>query len=147
LADGRGSMEGRVGRVCFFRLLEDEDLLVGIQERMNRSGVKAGYFMAIGALKSAVLGLYHAGEYKYIRVNGPLELASCMGNVAINESGETVIHAHVVVSDEKGAAFGGHLMKECIVSPTAELTVAEALDVNLVRAFDDKTKLNLLKLT
>ncbi len=140
-------MEGKVGRMCVYRLSKDEDLLVGIQERMSRAGVKAGFLMVIGALKSAVFGLYHAGEYKHITADGPLEIAACMGNVAVNGATEVVIHAHIVVSNEKGEALGGHLMKGCIVDPTAELIVVEALDINLVRAYDEKTKLNLLKLT
>ncbi len=133
--------------MCFYRLFENEDLLVGIQERMNRAGVKAGFFMVIGALKNAIFGLYHAGEYKHITANGPLEIAACMGNVAVSEASEVVVHGHIVISNEKGEALGGHLMKGCIVDPTAELIVVEVLDINLVRAYDEKTKLNLLKLT
>jgi predicted DNA-binding protein with PD1-like motif len=140
------ALEGRVGRICFYRLLEGEDLLVGMQERIARSGMNAGFFMAIGALRNAVLGLYHTGKYKQIEADGPLEIAACMGNVALNEASEIVVHAHVVVSNKKGEALGGHLMRGCIVDPTAELIVLEALDIKLVRAYDEKTKLNLLKL-
>ena len=62
-------------------------------------------------MKHAVLGYYKEGKYETIRLEGPLEIASCTGNVAVDEKGEVVIHAHVVVSNEKGEAFGGHLMK------------------------------------
>jgi predicted DNA-binding protein with PD1-like motif len=70
-----------------------------------------------------------------------------MGNIAVDEKGETIIHAHIVVSNEKGEAFGGHLMKDCLVGPTAELVIIEATGVNLQRALDQKTKLKLLKLS
>jgi len=50
-----------------------------------------------------------------------------------------VIHAHVIVSDAKGAAFGGHLMKDSHVCATAELVIIEALGVELRRTFDEKT--------
>jgi predicted DNA-binding protein with PD1-like motif len=50
------------------------------------------------------------------------------------------------VSNEKGEAFGGHLMKGSHVGPTAELMILEASGMVLQRALDEKTKLKLLKL-
>jgi predicted DNA-binding protein with PD1-like motif len=139
-------LSGRLGRICFSRIIEDEDLLEKIKEEIEKANIKAGFFNVIGALKKVTLGYYEEGEYKYIQVDGPLEIASCMGNIAVGEKGETMLHAHIVVSDRAGRAFGGHLMKEAIVGATAELTVIEATRINLVRAPDKKTKLNLLKL-
>jgi len=75
-----------------------------------------------------------------------MEIASCSGNVAVDEKGEVIVHAHLVVSNEKAEAFGGHLMKGSHVGPTAELVLFEAIGADLRRTFDDKTKLRLLKL-
>ncbi|MBS7621563.1 DUF296 domain-containing protein [Candidatus Bathyarchaeota archaeon] len=139
-------LEGKIGRIIFSRILEDEDLAQAIKQRANKSGVKAGLIIAIGSLKTVVLGYYKEGEYKYIRLEGPLEIASCTGNIAVDEKGETIIHAHIVVTNEQGEAFGGHLMQGSIVGATAELTVIEGVGLNLQRIFDEKTKLKLLKL-
>ena len=139
-------LNGQVGRICFSRLLEDEDLVESIKERAEQSGLKAGVFILIGTLKHTVLGYYKEGEYKTKRLEGPLEIASCTGNIAVDEQGELIIHAHVVVSNEKGEAFGGHLMKGSSVGATAELVIIEASGINLQRAFDEGTKLKLLKL-
>jgi hypothetical protein len=139
-------LKGQVKRIYFFRVLEGEDLAEAIRKRAEESRIKAGVFISIGTLKEATLGYYKEGEYKYIQLDGPLEIASCMGNIAVDEKGEVIIHAHAVVSNEKGEAFGGHLMKDSHVGATAELTIIEAADVNLQRAFDGKTKLKLLKL-
>jgi hypothetical protein len=139
-------LNGQVGRICFSRLLEDEDLVESIRERAEQSGLKAGVFILIGTLKHTVLGYYKEGEYKTNRLEGPLEIASCTGNIAVDEQGELIIHAHVVVSNEKGEAFGGHLMKGSSVGATAELVIIEASGINLQRAFDEGTKLKLLKL-
>ncbi len=139
-------LRGRIGRVCFFRILEGEDLVEAVKGRVKESGIKAGIFILIGSLKNATLGYYKEGEYKYIRLDGPLEIASCMGNIAVDEKGDIVIHAHVVVSNEKSEAFGGHLMKGSHVGATAELVIIEGVGVNLQRVFDEKTKLNLWKL-
>lgn len=139
-------LEGKIGRIIFSRIRTGEDLAEAIKENVEKSGVKTGLLIAIGSLKSATLGYYKEGEYKYIRVEGPLEIASCMGNIAVDEKGEVIVHAHVVVTDEKGEAFGGHLMKDSPVGATAELVIIEALGVNLKRVFDKKTNLKLLDL-
>jgi predicted DNA-binding protein with PD1-like motif len=127
-------------------LLENEDLAEIIKKKAEEAGIKAGTIIAIGSLKDAVLGYYKEGEYKNTRLNGPLEIASCTGNIAVDEEDRVIIHAHLVVSDEKGRAFGGHLMKGSHVGATAELVMIEAIGVKLQRALDKETKLKLLKL-
>jgi len=138
--------EGSIGRIFFHRIRGGEDLTEAIKERVEKSGVKAGLLFVIGSLEEATLGYYRAGEYKTVHITGPLEIVSCVGNIAVDEEGETVIHAHLVVSNEKGEAFGGHLMPGSAVGATAELAVVEALNVNLKRVFDGATKLKLLNL-
>jgi len=139
-------LKGQVGKICFSRILEGEDLMGAIEKRVNESGIKSGIFFLIGSLKEAVLGYYAEGQYKSIQFNGPLEIASCVGNIAVSEEGDIIIHAHLVVSDEKDEAFGGHLMKNSYVGATAELVIIEGIGVNLQRKFDEKTKLKLWKL-
>lgn len=140
-------LKGQVGKMCFARILEGEDLAETIKKRVEETGIKAGIFFLIGSLKEAALGYYKEGQYKSIRLDGPLEIVSCMGNIAVDEKGEVIVHAHLVVSDEKGEAFGGHLMKDSHVGATAELVVIEGVGVNLLKVFDEKTKLRLWKLS
>jgi len=104
-------LKGQVGRMYFSRISESEDLAEAIKRRVDESGIRAGIFILIGTLKDVVLGYYKNGQYEFIRLDGPLEIGSCMGTIAVDEKGEVMIHAHVVVSNEKGEAFGGHLMK------------------------------------
>jgi len=94
-------LNGKVGRIVFSRLLEDEDLAESVKRQAEMNGIRAGFFIVIGTVKHAVLGYYKEGKYETIRLEGPLEIASCTGNVAVDEEGEVVIHAHVVVSNEK----------------------------------------------
>jgi len=138
---------GRAGKIGVFRLLENDDLIEAIKRKAEKSNIKAGAFILIGSIKHAVLGYYKNGEYKDTLLEGPLEVASCMGNIAVDEKGEVVVHAHLVVTNEKGEAFGGHLMKDSPVGATAELIIIEATGLNMQRIFDDKTKLRLLRLT
>lgn len=138
---------GKAGKTVFSRLLEGEDLFESIKNRAEISGIRAGFFILIGSVKHAALGYYKHGKYETTRLEGPLEVASCTGNVAVDEKGEVVIHAHVVVSNEKGEAFGGHLMKGSEVGATAELIMVEVAGVEAQRVYDEKTKLKLWKLS
>ena len=137
---------GKTGKIGVFRLLENDDLVESIKKKAQESNIRAGAFILIGSIKHAVVGYYKDGEYKNTKLEGPLEVASCTGNVAVDEKGETVVHAHVIVTNEKGEAFGGHLMKDSPVGATAELIIIEATGISMVRAFDEKTKLRLLRL-
>jgi predicted DNA-binding protein with PD1-like motif len=138
---------GHVGRMLVFRILEDEDLDIAIRKRAEESGVKAGFFVLIGALKNVAVGCYNKGVYEQLKFTGPLEIASCTGNIAVDERDNLVIHAHLVVSNEKGQAFGGHLMEGSHVGATAELMIIEGTGLNLVRSFDERTNLKLLRLS
>jgi predicted DNA-binding protein with PD1-like motif len=127
-------------------MMENDDLLETIKKKAEENSINSAAFILIGALKDAVLGCYNKGEYSYSHFNGPMEIASCSGNIALDEKGETVVHAHLVVSNEKAEAFGGHLMKGSHVGPTAELVLFEVKGATLRRTFDERTKLKLLEL-
>jgi len=137
---------GKAGKICVFRLLENDDLIESIEKKAQESNIRAGVFILIGSIKHVVLGYYRDGEYKNTKLDGPLEVASCMGNVAVGDKGEIVVHAHIIVTNEKCEAFGGHLMKDSPVGATAELIIIEATGMSMARAFDEKTKLRLLRL-
>lgn len=138
-------LKGQIGSIRFSRIFEGEDLAEAIRKRILESEVKAGIFMLIGSLERAVIGYYKGGEYHSIELDGPLEIASCMGNISLDNGDEIITHCHIVVAKENGEALGGHLMKGSIVGATAELVMIEACGVDLRRIFDQKTKLNLWK--
>jgi predicted DNA-binding protein with PD1-like motif len=141
-----GVSSRRFNRMIFHRLLEGDDLAESLKKQAENGGIETGFFIVIGSLKHAALGYYRHGKYETIRLEGPLEIASCTGNVAVDEEGEVVIHAHMVVSNEKCEAFGGHLMKGSEVGATAELVMVEATGEKVQRVYDEKTKLKLWKL-
>ncbi len=137
---------GRAGRILVFRLDEGSDLLKAMREHVGAEGVKSGLLMCIGALREARLGYFlGGGEYKVIEVEGPLEIASCMGNISVGPEGETVVHAHICVCDSEGRAYGGHLLEGCVVSPMAEVAVVELAGAVLARELDARTGLKVLK--
>ena len=138
-------LKGKIGNIYFDRILEGEDLAKVLVEKTEEFNVKSGVFILIGSLKQATLGYYKDGKYDSVQMAGPLEIASCMGNIAVDEKGNTIVHSHIVLTDEKGRAFGGHLMNGSIVGATAELVVLEAVGIGLKRILDKNTNLKLLK--
>jgi len=138
-------VQSKLGKIVIAKLYEDEDLLETINQAAKRSNVNTGVFSLIGTLKRAVVGFYRAGKYETIRVEGPLEIVSCIGNISLKEN-QPFAHAHTALSDEKGNVKGGHLMPGCIIGATAELVLIEAADLRLNRKLDKKTNLSLLSM-
>lgn len=140
------AVESKVEKAVFARFFEGEDLLETIASVAKQYGVRSGFFFLIGTLKRAVLGYYEKGQYKSIEKAGPLEVASCMGNISVKESGDLVVHGHVVVSDREGVALGGHVLPGCLVDATAELVLVEVEGDVLRREFDPQRSLYLWSL-
>ena len=135
----------KVGKVLFARLSKGEDLLQSVIQAAEHAGVSAGFFFLIGTLKKANLGFFREGTYETTEINADLEIVSCSGNVSIKE-GKIFGHAHIVVSDEKGNAYGGHVMPQNLIGVTGELVLIETTGIKLSRKYDEKTKLSLLSM-
>jgi len=133
-------LQSKFGKVVFARLSEDEDLLEAITLVAEKSRVTAGFFTLIGTLKKANVGFYQKGKYETIKIENPVEIVSCMGNVSLKEN-KPFAHAHMAVSNEKGEVLGGHVMPGCVIAATGELVLVEARDARLRREMDEKTKL------
>jgi predicted DNA-binding protein with PD1-like motif len=123
-----------------------EDVLETIEAVASEYGVKSGHITLIGAISGAKLGYFHleANEYRDFTVDEDVEVVSCMGNIS-TLNGKPMVHAHMIVSDEEGRCFGGHLMKGCTVSVTIELVLTETT-ADLTRARDERTGLNLMNI-
>lgn len=135
-----------VENVFFARFSEDEELLEAIASIARQNDLDSGFFFLIGTLKKAVLGFYKDGRYLPIEKAGPLEIASCMGNISTKEKSDLVVHGHIVVSDVNGNAFGGHILPGCLVDVTAELVLVKVEGGILRREFNKQRKLYLLSL-
>ena len=129
------------------RMEPGEDILETLESLVLKENIGAGHLMLIGAISGATLGYFdlETQEYKIFKVDEDLEVTSCIGNIASSQDGTPVVHAHLVVADEKGTSYSGHLMKGCKVSVTIEVIIT-VLEGDLKRAVDDKTGLNLLSL-
>jgi predicted DNA-binding protein with PD1-like motif len=137
------SIKSKINSVVFARLHEGEDLLETIKLTAEKNNIDSGFFFLIGTLKQAKLGYYKDGKYMSIEKQGPLEIISCMGNISIKEKTEIIVHGHIAVSDINGSAYGGHILKQCIVDATVELVLVEAENNILQREYDVQKNLNL----
>jgi predicted DNA-binding protein with PD1-like motif len=123
-----------------------EDVLETIEAVATEYGVNSGHITLIGAVSGVKLGYFHlrANEYRDFTIDEDVEVVSCMGNIS-TLNGKPMVHAHIIVSDEKGKCYGGHLMRGCKVSVTIELVITET-EIDLARARDETTGLNLLNI-
>ena len=135
--------EVRRGRVLIGRLDHGADLLGEIASLCRGADIRLARIQAIGAVQKARLAYYdQAGKtYRSFEFSQPLEILSLAGNVSIRDE-EPAVHAHLVLGDAKGNAFGGHLAEGTVVF-ACECIVEELVGAELVRAYDAPTGLPL----
>ncbi len=134
-----------LGRNFLIRPEHCSDLIHSIMEFATNNQISAATFTAIGALKSAELGFYSQDEHEYFELPlpGPLEIASCVGNISLRE-GKPFVHAHAVLADSNCVAKGGHLIRGEVFA--AEVHLTELIGRNIVRKYDSITGLSLWNL-
>ena len=134
--------ESSPGRSFLARLDHGAEIIVQIADLARERNIRAAAISAIGALSRADLGFYdQAGrEYMVRGVEGPVEIASCTGNISLLE-GEPFVHAHAVLADSSGRVLAGHLVRGTIFA--AELYLQELAQADLNRDYDSQTGLKL----
>ncbi len=130
-------------RTFLIRFATGEDLLESLEAVCRREGVSCGTVTLIGSVSTAVLGYYHQESCRYetFAVDEPLEIAAGIGNVSAR-LGAPFCHVHLVLSDARGQARGGHLMPGTIVF-AAEAQLRELRGEAPERVPDELTGLNL----
>jgi len=135
-----------ISRMFFIKLEPDDDILKSLTKAIEKNSIQSGFFTVIGALRNANIGYYILEEnrYKTITLVGDFEILSCIGNIT-QKDGSPVIHAHLVIGDKDGQAFGGHLLPENCISITGEVFLIEA-KTPLERKIDEKFKISLISM-
>lgn len=121
-----------------------EEIIKSLLDFCEKNKIKLGCFSGIGAVNKAELGHYSVEAKKYSTkiIEQPLEILNLTGNITEME-GKCCIHAHIVLSDDKMNAIGGHL-KSAIVSAACEVFLVK-IDSEAERAYDKAIGLNMLK--
>lgn len=115
-----------------------------IEEFAAEEGVDAGFFLGLGAVENAEIFFYdqHREEYDAVTFPEPLEVASCVGNVALLD-GDRFAHTHAVCSRPDGEAVAGHLNSATTFAGELYL---RAFEEPIERERDDDTDLDLFAL-
>jgi len=94
------------------RLERGDDILAGLIDFCNQEDIEAGNISAIGAVESGGVGYFDqvASEYRQVRFDQGMEIASLTGNISLKDS-KLFLHCHVVLADQQGRCFGGHLLE------------------------------------
>jgi len=135
-----------INRMFFIKLEPKDDLLESVTKAVSAHSIQTGFFTMIGALNTANFGYYLLDQKKYktLTMKAPFEIVSCSGNVTLKD-GTPMIHAHLIVADQKGRAFGGHLLPGNTISVTGEIFLVEA-KVPLNRTLDAQFQVSLINL-
>ena len=127
-----------IGKLCFGCDLLDE--LTGICMDKN---ITLGKIEAIGAVQKSCVGFYSqtGREYKFLNFDKPSEILNLTGNISLKDN-NPFVHAHIILADESGSAYGGHLAPGTITF-ACEFVIHCFSGAELKRGMDDKTGLPL----
>jgi predicted DNA-binding protein with PD1-like motif len=131
------------GKIFLERLKYNDDLFLSIKDTFKRSNIKMGFFMAIGATRTANIGFYDQKEkvYKKQFIDEPAEIISCIGNVS-EVDGDISIHGHINLGLKDGTTKGGHLLEGTSIFACEIIGIALEGE-QLKRIHDDITGLKL----
>ena len=115
-----------------------------LQKFVEREAIAAAQFSGIGAFSSAVLKYFDWDTKRYteIPVREQVEVASLIGDVALDPSGAPTLHIHLVLGKRDGSAVAGHLGRG-EVRPTLEIVLHES-PAHLHKRHDPETGLALI---
>ena len=131
----------RLKRTIVCRLRHGADLLDAATAIVRREKITLGRLHGLGATTHARVAFYHQGTRTYdpIEIPGGMEILNLHGNVSLRD-GEPFVHLHIVLSDARGNAFGGHLLPGTKLF-ACELFIDELEGPALERAKDEETGL------
>ena len=134
----------QVGQALQGSIKRDEDLLEKLEEIICKGEIEAGFVQVLGAVKEAKMGYFNQSskEYEIHEFNEPMEILHCMGNISLSQDGKPTLHAHIVLGDKEGNAYGGHLEKGTKVF-VAETIIQEYQGKPLQRKKDPESGLTL----
>lgn len=133
--------EVEASREFLLRLETGADWREELEEFAAMEDVEAAWFNAMGSVQDAEVWHYDQTEreYRSVTFDEPLEVAVCVGSVALLD-GEPFAHTHAVLSRQSGQALAGHINAGTVFAGEAYL---RAFDEPLERTRDETTDLDL----
>jgi uncharacterized protein len=112
----------------------------------KKEKISAASFQAIGAFSDATIRYFEwdRKKYKPIDVKEQVEVATLIGDIALDKDDKPMLHVHVVLGKSDGSALAGDL-DEAHVRPTLEIVITES-PTHLHRKEDPTTGLLLIRM-
>ena len=128
------------------RLSCGDDLHDALTRFCQKNHISLGQVEAIGAVQKACFKFYdqEKRDYESIALDQPLEILRLAGNVSLM-NGEPMVHAHIILADSEGRAYGGHVAPGTIVF-ACEYIIQAFERIDFERVEDVETGLSLWKL-
>lgn len=106
------------------KLTKGERLSQAVEQFASETKIYGGWVDGLGAVLEITLGYYDLDkkEYQWQVFDGLRELSSLTGNLALDEQGKIMLHAHGTVADSSYQVLGGHI-KDLVAGATVELFV------------------------
>lgn len=131
------------GQALKGRLPRGEDLSKTLNDLVKEANITSGHVKVLGALRNARVGYFdqEEREYHYHEFDHGVEIAHCQGNISLLD-GEPFIHAHIIITDQDGRAYGGHLAEGSEIY-VAETIIQEFVGEPHIRVTDEESGLSL----
>ena len=125
------------------RLQDGEDLVEALRALGNASAL---ILSGIGMVRNAELGFWNGEDYEVHAYPLPAELVSLQGNLASDNVGQRIVHAHLSLSTQDGLVGGGHLVR-AIVHNTVEIGLLPLDGIALERRLESNGLMGLFPRT
>ena len=119
----------------------NEEIVETLTAFVKERGIRSGYVIGIGAVKSTRVASYSAQTKRYTerKLKKPLELVNLTGIITTDK-----VHLHATYASHMFKGFAGHLVK-AVVAAACEIIVVETVET-IGRKRSEEVGLDLLDL-
>lgn len=116
----------KVKRTIIGQIERGADLYNSLMRIIQNDDITLGRITALGAVEKSRVAFYDQRLMKYIdiEINEPMEILNLYGNISLKD-GKPFVHAHIMLSDERGVARGGHLLPDGTPVFACEVVIEE----------------------
>jgi len=136
-------VQASIGQAHILRPPFGCDLLRELQKYVLAKNINLAWLSGVGAVSHANIRYYDQPKQEWIdlQFDKRLEVAGMWGNVSLL-NGEPIVHVHIVLADEEGRCYGGHLADGTVVF-NLEILMTTLSGPPVIRKMDAETGLTI----
>ncbi len=136
-------VQASIGQAHILRPPFGCDLLRELQKYVLAKNINLAWLLGVGAVSHANIRYYDQPKQEWIdlQFDKRLEVAGMWGNVSLL-NGEPIVHVHIVLADEEGRCYGGHLADGTVVF-NLEILMTTLSGPPVIRKMDAETGLTI----